>query len=276
MDHIGKTIYRNKTTCDCGVCESGYANGIYVMDDLHADYLFLNEVSHNSTNHRIPIKYFSTKLEAENYAKSLNNIKMKNQLAQDIHQEQKDKGWYDNHRSDALLIMLVQSELFEAFEAWRKDNNAIYPDDFYSDEIDDDYFEKAVSLFRAGKEEEIDSKVYANIFKVYIKDTYQDEIADVVIRLLDFAAYKDIKLDKSDFDIDFDVNSHFQFMYSINRQLFFLNEEENRIGMAHTISGLIRAAERHIEALGFDLYFHVDIKRIYNRTRPTRHGNKKA
>lgn len=201
---------------------------------------------------------------------------MKNQLAQDIHQEQKDKGWYDNHRSDALLIMLVQSELFEAFEAWRKDNNATYRDDFYSDEINGDYFEKAVSLFRAGKEEEIDSKVYANIFKVYIKDTYQDEIADVVIRLLDFAAYKDIELDKSDFDIDFDVNSHFQFMYSMNRQLFFLNEEENRIGMAHTISGLIRAAERHIEAMGFDLYFHVDIKRIYNRTRPTRHGNKKA
>lgn len=39
-DRIGKTIYRDRTSCPCEICEHVYKNGVMVIDDAHAQYLY--------------------------------------------------------------------------------------------------------------------------------------------------------------------------------------------------------------------------------------------
>ena len=71
--------------------------------------------------------------------------------------------------------MLVTSELGEALEAHRKGRFA--------------EFEQAETNVRLGGE-------WGANFKAHIKDTFEDEIADAVIRLLDLSAGLGIDLEK--------------------------------------------------------------------------------
>jgi NTP pyrophosphatase (non-canonical NTP hydrolase) len=98
-----------------------------------------------------------------------------NELSQEIHKDQVAKGFYDNQREDGTLLMLINSELCESMEALRHDK--------YSNIKQFEYYYK--------HSEDIDFKT---LFENNIKDTHEDEIADAFIRLLDYAAYKNIDL----------------------------------------------------------------------------------
>lgn len=37
---INKRIYRNKGTCECSTCKEVEKNGLIVMDENHAEYIF--------------------------------------------------------------------------------------------------------------------------------------------------------------------------------------------------------------------------------------------
>ena len=63
--YIGHTIYRTKVgTCNCDSCLKAYHKGIYVEDELHA--MYLNDVRNGEG-----LKYFETKIERDEYEKSL-------------------------------------------------------------------------------------------------------------------------------------------------------------------------------------------------------------
>ena len=86
-----------------------------------------------------------------------------NTLSERIFQANKAKGFWDGQRNVGELLMLVTSELGEAMEAHRKGRFASI------DGID------------------IDSETFIRDFQGYVKDTFEDEIADAIIRLLDMA-----------------------------------------------------------------------------------------
>lgn len=93
-----------------------------------------------------------------------------NSSAQIIFQNNKDKGFWDKERNVGELLMLVTSELGEAMEAHRKGKFANWEN--YKNSFD------------------------PTSFGHYVKDTFEDEIADAFIRLLDLSAGLGIDLEK--------------------------------------------------------------------------------
>ena len=92
---------------------------------------------------------------------------MLNELAEEIYQNNKEKGFWDNERNVGEMLMLVTSELGEAMEAHRKGR-------FANLEAYEEFSEN---------------------FEDAIKDTFEDEIADSVIRLLDMCGGLGIDID---------------------------------------------------------------------------------
>lgn len=110
-----------------------------------------------------------------------------NEAAQAIYQANKKQGfWTDGvSRNFGEMLMLVTSELGEAMEAHRKDKAADW---------------KAYnSVIKATPEDATEAEkllLQRQAFKTYIKDGYEDEISDAIIRLLDMAGGLGIDLFK--------------------------------------------------------------------------------
>jgi NTP pyrophosphatase (non-canonical NTP hydrolase) len=106
-----------------------------------------------------------------------------NTLAQEIHIANKAKGFYDTPTETGTRLMMVVGELGEAMEALRKNNHA----DIQG------YLERKreilESCIKMPQEELI------RCFETRMKDTFSDEIADAIIRLLDLATYEGINLE---------------------------------------------------------------------------------
>lgn len=97
-----------------------------------------------------------------------------NALASSIFEINKEKGFWDKERNIGEMLMLVTSELGEAMEAHRKGKFANW-----------EYFEKDKTNISEN-----------SAFQNHIKDSFEDEIADAVIRLLDMSAGLGINLEK--------------------------------------------------------------------------------
>lgn len=98
---------------------------------------------------------------------------MLNNLAHQIHENNKAKGFFDEPKNIGEMLCLTHSEISEALEADRKDHFARV-----------DLFEReAVGLGRSAA------------FELHIKNSFEDEIADTIIRLLDLAAFKGIDIE---------------------------------------------------------------------------------
>lgn len=95
-----------------------------------------------------------------------------NHSAQVIFQNNKAKGFWDNERNVGELLMIVTSELGEAMEAHRK------------------------GRFASGHTMLSSYATFEEWFKNHYKDTFEDEIADAIIRLLDLSAGLGIDLEK--------------------------------------------------------------------------------
>lgn len=101
---------------------------------------------------------------------------MINQLAQDIHENAKAKGFYPEGsvRNMGEMLCLVHSEVSEAMEADRKDH-------FCQGDI------KELLQLREQSE-------FLQAFEKQVKGSFEDELADIAIRVMDIAAYKGIDL----------------------------------------------------------------------------------
>lgn len=160
-------------------------------------------------------------------------------------------GFHDVERSDEHLLMLVLSEIGEMVEADRK--NRRFDMEKYRNGFDSD-------------------KV---MFEKYVKDTLEDELADVCIRLFDFCGLRRLV------PVVVDMHDDFERLFgglSLTEQCFALSsfvtnavrepEMANRIGMS--LAFCVEFARHH----GIDLVWHIERKMEYNETRPIRHGKK--
>ena len=94
--------------------------------------------------------------------------------AKEIHQANVAKGFYEKPVEVGTHLMLITSELAEALEADRHKLSA-----------DVDTFQQDL----------VEGNSFKDSFKANIKDSYEDEIADAMIRLLDHCGYRGIDID---------------------------------------------------------------------------------
>lgn len=130
-------------------------------------------------------------------------LKMKslNQLRDEIHANAKEKGFYDNPKEIGTLLMLVVSELGEALEADRVGSFCDFSEyekyrknafEFkHKQETDVKFMPRSPYLIRSSED------IEKTAFDLYIKNSFEDELADVIIRTLDICGYLKIDIERS-------------------------------------------------------------------------------
>jgi len=118
----------------------------------------------------------------------MNNL---NELAKKYHERARAKGFWDEPRETGTLLMLMVSELSEALEADRKNKHAdlskMQPD-----------VERLTEIFKNSHAQDLISadEPFKQAFEDNVKYTFEDEIADVFIRLFDFIGQRNIDIEK--------------------------------------------------------------------------------
>lgn len=186
-----------------------------------------------------------------------------NKLRDEAYQIAIEHGWHDEEYSDEHLLMLVVCELAEAVEADRSNIRADRK--AYEHDMMNALCEKHLS----GE----DLRIYeCSTFNNYIKDSIQDELSDVAIRCLDLAGLRGI-------DLPVSLNPT-QSTLERTKELTF-TEWSYRISRI-TVDDFL-ATESKItlillnilaksELMGFDLFWHVEHKMKFNKSRAYKHG----
>lgn len=100
---------------------------------------------------------------------------MINQLSIQIFENNKAKGFYDTDRNIGEMLCLIHSEVSEALECDRKNKTISHSPEYVAEQ---------------------EGEKFKDCFERFIKDTFEDELADIMIRVMDLAAYKEIDLEK--------------------------------------------------------------------------------
>ncbi len=106
----------------------------------------------------------------------LSNI---NELAQEVYRRNVEKGFYQEPKNIGEMIALLHSELSEALECDRKDRYANADNEIW-----------------ARLDASPDKVSFADLFRETVKDTFEDEIADTFIRLLDVSGFLGIDIQR--------------------------------------------------------------------------------
>ncbi len=100
---------------------------------------------------------------------------MINKLATEIHENNKKKGFHQSESNVGELLCLIHSEVSEALEAYRTRNHSTRS--------------PSIQIL------ESDNVNFCEMFECYIKNTFEDEMADIIIRVLDLCALRDIDIE---------------------------------------------------------------------------------
>jgi NTP pyrophosphatase (non-canonical NTP hydrolase) len=117
-------------------------------------------------------------------AKILEKVTTENltEFSKDIHQGNVKRGFYDDPKEIGTVLMLIVTELAEAMESYRGGNR------LGSERLSSMEWDSA--LDQEFSREDI------NQFKAVVKDTFEDEIADTIIRLFDLCGWLNIDIHK--------------------------------------------------------------------------------
>ena len=126
---------------------------------------------------------------------------MLNELAKQIHENAKSKGFYNGEKNTGELLCLIHSEVSEALEADRKNLYTNVSEIKLKGLADKDFG----TTFN-------DEAIFKDFFSTCVKNTFEDELADVVIRVLDMCAYRGIDIE-SHIKAKMRYNSSRQFMH---------------------------------------------------------------
>jgi hypothetical protein len=187
---------------------------------------------------------------------------MLNALKEKAHMTAVEHGFYEEVKPDAFYLGLVMSEAGEAINADRKGMHA-----------DTKRFEELEAAEKGF--------TFAENFRAYIKDSVEDEIADIVIRLLDFAGHKWYGLRyERDYELTnpaFWVLEHEGLSSALFKLNYALGNAYDRFRLEEGIScSIMIYSECFGKMTGSDkdLWWFVEQKMRYNDLRPRLNGKK--
>lgn len=182
------------------------------------------------------------------------------------HSTAKEKGFWDDVtiQFQTQCIVLIISEVTEALEALRKNNFG-----------DVDKFNNCLS-----------NETFQSCFAEYIKDSFQDEMADVCIRIFDYAG--GFEMDKVKRDKGIQHSSMIKH-YVAEREILagkkvqhipsyllgiIRNLTDLKYGLWHTqyLGEVLGSIHHLMDSLGYDLESHIELKMKFNATRGFKHG----
>lgn len=174
--------------------------------------------------------------------------------AKEIHQIAQDKGWWDegNDRNNDEIFMLVVTELSEAVEADREDRFAEVEKFKEELEIQEEWGNR--------------KRDYPYAFEEFIKDTVEDELADTVIRLLDYLYWR-----HRDF-IVLPALSERGWSDNFAQNIFFITKEMANRRPPSVVKYIFDLCENELD---IELEWFIKHKIKYNKGREHKHGGKK-
>ena len=101
-----------------------------------------------------------------------------NELRDKIYKNAKDKGFWDQERNIGEALMLIVTELAEGLETHRAMGTVKPVDNMIKKAMD-----------------EMHDEEFKEHFALMVKDSFQDEMADTIIRILDLCGGLDIDID---------------------------------------------------------------------------------
>ena len=182
-------------------------------------------------------------------------------LKQEAFETAKAHGWHDKELSDETYLLLIITEISEAVQADRKNKHAdagLFNADVETLDMADGY----------------DRDVWKRDFEIFIKNTVEDELSDIVIRCLDLAWLRGIDLTEVNELINNgmkDINETFpEVMYYL---CSFISSEEQILDdkLNYCMALIIGYCKQKY----IDIVFFVEQKMKYNKLRSFKHGDKK-
>lgn len=183
-------------------------------------------------------------------------------------------GFHDECLSFEHLMMLVLSEVGEAIDADRSGKHANMA-----------MFEHEITTPQSP--EHITSH-WRFCFEMFIKDTVEDELADVCIRLFDMCGVLGIDLPDlpvsvyeemaNEFRENFGSQSFCERCFSLSSMLCYSSADTGDVDVCTSLPNVIYAALVFLftmsDFMGIDLIRHIELKMEYNEHRARLHGKK--
>ena len=192
-------------------------------------------------------------------------IKVENieRMKAEIHENAVAHGWWEESRSFGEICSLIHSELSEALEEYRNGMPGVYV-----------VGEFGITPITAEQWEEGEKPEGIDV-----------ELADAVIRILDYMGEKEIEYVEAANDLfrnqpeETRFGDFLAFCHSDVADAFVrsksLSYYDSTAGVAAALSVCIRRIEDYFERHGKDLAQIIAIKHQYNKGRPYRHGGKR-
>jgi NTP pyrophosphatase (non-canonical NTP hydrolase) len=182
----------------------------------------------------------------------MDNLQQLIDLQQEIHQWAREWGFWENgqDRNKGEMIMLMITELSEAVEAHRKNKRAIYWDSFVA----------------------LSEEDWMKDFISYKKDTVEDEIADTVIRILDYTAGWNLSFRPTVMYLEESTDNLAEDVLRIVEVITRIPYHNPAMSRYWDWSLVLAAIIKFCDWYQIDLLQHIQWKMRYNRTRPHKHG----
>ena len=179
----------------------------------------------------------------------------------------KAHGFHEKEYSDEHYLMLIITEIAEAVNADRKNHHARIK------EFEDWQKEWDKELKDCPYSEHYTANNFKDHFQAYIKDSVEDELSYVAIRILDFAGAKGINFEEYDIlgcDNNFcGDNSFCEKCYYLCR---LVGDNMNYPKLEHKIKVILADILQLAKRYDIDLFRFIDLKMKYNELRPYKNG----